>query len=813
MPTTPLWGASYCHLQVVGSGPPHCPPSLFLFSDVINRRYLINCGEGTQRVMNQHRMKISRLENVFITSLSWKNIGGLVGLTLTLRDTCHSKKVNYYGPPGLSEVLSAARVFAVLDGIDTVCKTYDELPITNETCTIQAVPIYEKIQDFSAVGFISLGKDAEIVKGTPLGSILQSMDVEEKDDSDDELSSPEAKRMKLSTAFGGDMTVAYIFKLKDKPGNVVTQKAVALGLPPGPSYRELKLGNTVTTAEGKTIHPEDVLSPTERGQHCIILECPSEDYLDSLESNAVFCDYQKSDTEMPAVLVVHQTPPHVVKTDRYQAWMERFGTSTDHLVMNEDCNSDCLAKSYIMQTKLNMIHSEIFPNVHMNFPVDQEKTHQDGRTTQAECLLKYHMRPLTRWDRSAIPVLPRSQIEAEANEVDGFVEHLQEFQKSLESSQRDMKTTIEQEDLKNKSPEDEKRTETESCDSNNSESESTSEPQMSSQNAPLQMATPVELDRKGSFPELVFLGTGSAMPNNSRNVSSILLNCSEDISMIMDCGEGTLGQLYRHYGDATADILHKLQCIYVSHLHADHHTGLINLLLERQRLSVRDGKDPKTMNLVLPNRLIGWLKLFDSKFEPILENTRITPCKELLRNTHGNKPDLVQLHDQLNLQRIQTVAVNHFAQPYGVALTSKDGWKIVYSGDTMPSHGLIDIGKNADLLIHEGTLQDGMEDEALDKRHSTISQAVAIGNRMNAGFLLLTHFSQRYHYIPVINVGESDLKKLGIAYDYMKVTFEDLKVLPKLLPVLKCLFSESLVETENLALKRSLRHQKIVSQS
>lgn len=44
--------------------------------------------------------------------------------------------------------------------------------------------------------------------------------------------------------------------------------------------------------------------------------------------------------------------------------------------------------------------------------------------------------------------------------------------------------------------------------------------------------------------------------------------------MLLDCGEGTCDQIVRFYGkDAANDIFKKLDIIYVSHLHADHHIG------------------------------------------------------------------------------------------------------------------------------------------------------------------------------------------------------------------------------------------------
>ena len=70
--------------------------------------------------------------------------------------------------------------------------------------------------------------------------------------------------------------------------------------------------------------------------------------------------------------------------------------------------------------------------------------------------------------------------------------------------------------------------------------------------------------------------------------------------------------------------------------------------------------------------------------------------------------------------------------------------KLVYSGDTRPCEHLIAAGKDATVLIHEATFEDGMEKEAKKKRHSTVSQALEVGRKMNAHRVILTHFSARY---------------------------------------------------------------------
>lgn len=78
------------------------------------------------------------------------------------------------------------------------------------------------------------------------------------------------------------------------------------------------------------------------------------------------------------------------------------------------------------------------------------------------------------------------------------------------------------------------------------------------------------------------------------------------------------------------------------------------------------------------------------------------------------------------------------------------------------------VGKNSNLLIHEATMEDQLVSEARRKMHSTMSQAINIGKKMNAKFTILTHFSQRYAKIPYMP--NNDLpSNVGIAFDNMEV--------------------------------------------
>ena len=58
--------------------------------------------------------------------------------------------------------------------------------------------------------------------------------------------------------------------------------------------------------------------------------------------------------------------------------------------------------------------------------------------------------------------------------------------------------------------------------------------------------------------------------------------------MLLDAGEGTWGQLTRFFGNDPARVegvwqfLRDLKCIFLSHIHGDHHMGLVKILAMRK---------------------------------------------------------------------------------------------------------------------------------------------------------------------------------------------------------------------------------------
>ncbi|XP_062872490.1 zinc phosphodiesterase ELAC protein 2 [Trichomycterus rosablanca] len=742
---TELHGPSTVYVQVVGAGSRDTGASLYVFSEY--NRYLFNCGEGTQRLMQEHKLRAARLDNIFLTRMSWDTVGGLSGMILTLKDTGVPECV-MSGPPQIEKYLSAIRVFSgPLDDIRLSVRPYTKSEHKDDTMTVIQVPIFSE-QKGERVRRVSGGSE-------------QRRDLWQKDENEERRrgnspTRPKSPEGRETATRDPSLVVAYVCKLHPKKGNFLVQKAKEFGLPVGtaaigPIISALKDGKSVTY-EGREIQPDEVCTPADPGPVFLVVDCPSEEFVQSLCANQILSRYQKEGSGDSAALVVHMTPESVLKTEEYQHWMERFSPGTEHLIMNEQVCTVHNVRSHKIQTQLNLIHSEIFPEL-QHYTIRESPAALHVPHVRAECLLKFQLRPKAEWQRDAIPTCDKEDFIKEAAEVPNFLQEVEECKH-------------------------------------------------------FQTTDSVVLSGKvEKYPEVVFLGTGSALPMKIRNVSGTLVNISSSQSLLLDCGEGTFSQMCRHYGDGVDEMLTKLSTVFVSHLHADHHTGLINLLFQRERALRIMGKAFTPVYLVAPTQIMTWLNQYHDHCQELLSHINFIPAKFLCDGAempkYKTKSFIQTLLKRNDLNKMQTCLVRHCKNAYACSLTHQSGWQLVFSGDTMPCDALIQMGKNATLLIHEATLEDGMEEEAMEKRHSTTSQAIDIGMNMNAEFIMLNHFSQRYAKIPLFS---SDFnQRVGIAFDHMRIRFGDFRILPRLLAPLKALFAEEIEEMEERRERRELR--------
>ncbi|CAJ0928422.1 unnamed protein product [Ranitomeya imitator] len=732
-------------------------------------------------------VKLSRLDNVFITRMDWANVGGLSGVLLTLRDL-GLPKCTLSGPPQLKRFLQAIKTYCgAMDGL-----TVDVQPYTDPLYSDETMALVKNLW------------------GAPRGLRNPRMKGEQGDrhqlhDRKGHFLVVKAKEMGLpvyvfpqsrtrNSAQLESPSILMICILGGGGGYAVTQRSAHHCLDPrgtreiGPLITQLKAGRSVTYG-GKEVTGQipglaigrrllfidwsmfwstsTIRSPLQTSWTQIFPAQPlswwsvrAKDFIGPVTENAAWKRYQEGKPEAAVSLVIHVTPEHVLNHSTYRQWMESFGPGTDHLLLNEHASTVHNLSSYKVQSQLHLIHPDIFPPLPeirppavSRFSVKDEAS--TGPGVRAECLLKYQLRPQVGWQRDQVAQNQTCEFVKEAMELPGFGRAVEECRRLLQA-----------EDLP-------------------------------------------AAEGDAQHPEVVFLGTGSAVPMKTRNVSSTLVHVSSSALLLLDCGEGTFGQLHRHYGDRVDDVLTRLSAVFISHIHADHHTGLLRLVLERERALASLGKPFSPIMVIGPTILMTWLNQYNDSCQEVLHNISFVPSWSLMETSEVDCPKtrglIAALLETYRLEKFQTCFVRHCKNAFGCAIVHKSGWKLVFSGDTMPCDALVRMGKDASLLIHEATLEDGLEQDAIDKAHSTTSQAIAVGMNMNADFMMLNHFSQRYAKLPLMSNIFSG--KVGVSFDHMRIRLRDLQTLPKLIAPLRALFAEDLEELEERKQKREQRLQ------
>ena len=93
------------------------------------------------------------------------------------------------------------------------------------------------------------------------------------------------------------------------------------------------------------------------------------------------------------------------------------------------------------------------------------------------------------------------------------------------------------------------------------------------------------------------------------------------------------------------------------------------------------------------------------------------------------------------LQRGETV---NSVRPEQVMGPTREGRKVVLSGDTAPCEALAIAAHQADVLVHEATFLQEEAERARQTLHSTARQAAELAREAEVRLLALTHVSSRY---------------------------------------------------------------------
>ncbi|KAL2928415.1 tRNAse Z TRZ4 mitochondrial [Bienertia sinuspersici] len=698
-------------------------------------------------------------------------------------------KVNMWGPSNLEYMVAAMKSFipnAAMVHTHSFGPSQDPAEIAMPDLKLNSGP-FELIKD-------------EVVK---LSAIILRPN---EDNEPTSCSASDDSGIKLKP---GDLSVIYIFELPEIQGKFYPEKAKALGLKAGPKYRELQHNKSVKSDNlDIMVHPSDVMDPPIPGPVVLLVDCPTASHLQNLLSldslNTYYTDFSGNPSENVRAVncVIHLSPSDVTSIPAYQSWMKRFGDAQHIMAGHERKNAEIpvLKSSARIAARLHYLCPRFFPapgfwSLHSTDGLllsANSSTEHSETIISAENLLKFNLRPYANLglDRSFIPASSGptqilDELRAEVPEIDNAVKQVSQLWNSPVDIIEEMPSQ-----------------------NNNSAIE---EPWFDELGLPscLQNITREDM-------EFVLLGTGSSQPSKYRNVSSIYVNLFSKGSLLLDCGEGTLGQLKRRFGVEGADsAVRNLRCIWISHIHADHHTGLARILALRRDLLKGVPHDP--LLVVGPGQLLRMDSSSPTNSGSNVDSTLFvkgSPMQSYWKRpsspagnavTFERLTRLKKVLQDAGLETLISFPVVHCPQAFGIVLKASDridsaggvipGWKVVYSGDTRPCQELIEASRDATVLIHEATFEDALVDEAVARNHSTTKEAIEVGEAAGVYRLILTHFSQRYPKIPVFE--DAHMHNTCIGFDMMSVNMADLHVLPKVLPHLKLLFKTEMGNDES----------------
>lgn len=188
-----------------------------------------------------------------------------------------------------------------------------------------------------------------------------------------------------------------------------------------------------------------------------------------------------------------------------------------------------------------------------------------------------------------------------------------------------------------------------------------------------------------------------------------------DGRIVFDLGPGSVKNL-RGLGLSLDD----LSTIFISHTHADHISDLIPFLWTTQI----DGR-------ITPLHVYG-PPGFKQTFQKLLE------CTSTADGFFKFPLTVSELDFGEKVDNVQTCRTSHSIPTLAFRIESASE-SICYSADTIYSQTVVDLAKNADLLVHEATFLEDQLSIAELTRHSTARMAGRAGREAHAKQLALFH--------------------------------------------------------------------------
>lgn len=296
--------------------------------------------------------------------------------------------------------------------------------------------------------------------------------------------------------------------------------------------------------------------------------------------------------------------------------------------------------------------------------------------------------------------------------------------------------------------------------------------------------------------KITFLGTTGSIPTRSRGMPSIAIRREGDL-LLFDCGEGTQRQMISAHLSPL-----KVDAIFITHLHGDHFLGLAGLI---QTMSLFSREKP--LLICCPRGEGDRLKshifsprydlTFDLEIRELSDGDEVkmheykivaaeadhsvpSLAYALVEDDRPGKLDVEKAislgvppgpdFSRLKAGEIITLPDGRTIRPEDVLGPPRRGRKVVYTGDTRPSKKIIELSRNADVLIHDCTLSEEFSEKAREGGHSNPLEAAEIARAANARLLVLFHISPRHEDAsPLLEQARRIFPNTIIAEDLMEL--------------------------------------------